>query len=363
MEKPMTSAFFFKSIKIRNFRAFNDLTVEKFKRINLISGFNGVGKSALLESLFLTLDLNNPLCVIKPLQWRGAAHSSADLERIFPNTNQPSSIRVESRTGRIDVSIEYGKPGREFVLNAEKDASLQASGLLSQISAPNIQGITLDAHFRGNITGRRQIFLFVTGNTFSSTFRTEGQELGVTATLVSHGVQSTPAEMSERVTKIIKSGRKKDLVNYLHLIDASVEDLTLLQEGAVTQVYLTTSRGLLPLPLLGGGMRALFEVASVAMTTAGGAVFFDELESSLHYSVVSELWSLIATIAYRENVQVFAVTHSKEAMTLAVEGIKKQQREKDFQYIRLSSSGATTRSTNYAFSDLMSAFEFGVEIR
>ena len=43
----------FKDIKIRNFRCFDKLDVSNFGKINLISGKNNVGKTALLEALFL----------------------------------------------------------------------------------------------------------------------------------------------------------------------------------------------------------------------------------------------------------------------------------------------------------------------
>jgi len=42
-----------KSISIENFRRFQKLAVSGFERVNLISGKNNAGKTALLEALFL----------------------------------------------------------------------------------------------------------------------------------------------------------------------------------------------------------------------------------------------------------------------------------------------------------------------
>jgi len=42
-----------KNINIKNFRCFDELKVSGFEKINLISGKNNVGKTALLEALFL----------------------------------------------------------------------------------------------------------------------------------------------------------------------------------------------------------------------------------------------------------------------------------------------------------------------
>ena len=43
----------FTSIFINNFRCFEELSIESFDRVNLIAGKNNVGKTALLEAIFL----------------------------------------------------------------------------------------------------------------------------------------------------------------------------------------------------------------------------------------------------------------------------------------------------------------------
>lgn len=47
--------FMFKSIRLENFRCFNDTTISGFSRINLIGGLNNAGKSALLESIIINV--------------------------------------------------------------------------------------------------------------------------------------------------------------------------------------------------------------------------------------------------------------------------------------------------------------------
>ena len=43
----------YRSFSIKNFRCFDELTVEGMGRINLIAGKNNVGKTALLEALWV----------------------------------------------------------------------------------------------------------------------------------------------------------------------------------------------------------------------------------------------------------------------------------------------------------------------
>jgi predicted ATPase len=47
-----------KTIDIKNFRAFSNVTLPDCRRVNIVVGENGSGKTALLEALFLTVGGN-----------------------------------------------------------------------------------------------------------------------------------------------------------------------------------------------------------------------------------------------------------------------------------------------------------------
>jgi len=49
-----------KSISINNFRCFENITIEPFNRVNLITGLNNSGKTSLLEALYLLMVPNDP---------------------------------------------------------------------------------------------------------------------------------------------------------------------------------------------------------------------------------------------------------------------------------------------------------------
>ena len=59
----------YKSFKIKNFRCFKELAITSFKRVNLIAGLNNVGKTALLEALFLHCGATNPELTFKAGYW------------------------------------------------------------------------------------------------------------------------------------------------------------------------------------------------------------------------------------------------------------------------------------------------------
>jgi AAA15 family ATPase/GTPase len=54
----------YKSIRIQTFRGLRDLRIDDLGRVNLIVGANNVGKTSLIEALWLFQDAGNPSLTI-----------------------------------------------------------------------------------------------------------------------------------------------------------------------------------------------------------------------------------------------------------------------------------------------------------
>ena len=52
----------YRSFRIKNFRCFKDLSIDNLERVNLIAGANNVGKTALLEAIFLHAEIGRASC-------------------------------------------------------------------------------------------------------------------------------------------------------------------------------------------------------------------------------------------------------------------------------------------------------------
>ncbi|HEK84748.1 MAG TPA: ATPase, partial [Candidatus Aminicenantes bacterium] len=61
----------YKSFKINNFRCFEKLELPELERVNLIVGKNNVGKTALLEALFIHCGAYNPELALRVNAFRG----------------------------------------------------------------------------------------------------------------------------------------------------------------------------------------------------------------------------------------------------------------------------------------------------
>ena len=86
------------SFRIKNFRGFQDLTIQPLKRVNLIGGKNNTGKTALLEALLLHNGPTNPQLSVEIHRFRGIESPLAAIEDVcrwlFHEGNPSSPIEA-----------------------------------------------------------------------------------------------------------------------------------------------------------------------------------------------------------------------------------------------------------------------------
>jgi predicted ATP-dependent endonuclease of OLD family len=109
---------------------------------------------------------------------------------------------------------------------------------------------------------------------------------------------------------------KNDFIRTLQKIDAGVQRLDLVQTGqAATRLQIKHEKtGITPLSALGDGFRRALMIAVAIPTVRGGILLIDELETALHVSVLESALGLLKWAAEEFDVQVFATTHSLEAV-------------------------------------------------
>jgi predicted ATPase len=69
-----------------------------------------------------------------------------------------------------------------------------------------------------------------------------------------------------------------------------------------------------PLASQGDGLFRLMELSLGLVRASGGTLVIDEIDTGLHYSVMSDLWRLVVEAARRFDLQVFATTHSYDCI-------------------------------------------------
>ena len=119
-------------------------------------------------------------------------------------------------------------------------------------------------------------------------------------------------DLSSRIEKLLVAKKKNKLINILRQIEPNIISIEL---GTGGIVYVDTGLDrLLPINIMGDGIRRMLYIIASISDAANGMVFIDEIENGFYYSIQEDLWHLIFEAAYEYNVQVFATTHSEECV-------------------------------------------------
>jgi len=353
----------YRSFAIKNFRCFGELELRPLERVNLIVGMNNVGKTALLEALFLHIGPNSPELSL-------AIHGFRGLERLVVDPREVWEWLFFDK--RVDETIELASLDED-----DRQRSLRIRLMEpreSRIAPPNE---AMSPKAMGSLTtaiGLRELLLEYRDGAQAATSRafivppnevkTERAQLGPLplGIFLSTHIRF-PQEDAARFSNLERVRRQDQVLSALQILDSRLSRLAVLVTGGVPMVCGDVGlETLVPLPLMGEGMVRLLSMVLAIASAAGGTVLIDEIENGLHYSVMVEVWKAIAHAARQSDAQVFATTHSWECVEAAHEAFAAATAY-DFLLHRLERLGPEIRSVTYDQKTLATAIATGLEVR
>jgi hypothetical protein len=300
----MSESLVLDSLEIRNFRAFGHLRIERLGRVNLIAGKNGVGKTCLLEALWLYARRGDPQ-LIGPLLKTREYPAPIQLGPIDSDNDGVivTVVWYTEQTGERQRVLRLIEPEEYHVVEA------QVPGLVIQrgkwkFSYPLDRSWSSISHARLPPEFKEVPCFFVPAGGL------------------------TREQIGQWWDDIALTDSETDVLDSLRLIAPKAErvSVTIGQERATGQipiVRLRNSNDPIPLRSLGEGMNRLFGLSLALVNAKDGLLLVDEIDSGLHYSIQPDLWRLVFQVARRLNVQVFATTHSWDC----IEGFQKAASE------------------------------------
>lgn len=356
------------SFEIQNFRGFKDFKLEKLARINLIAGQNNVGKTALLEALWIHSTGYNPEIVIRANLNRGIRQFNiADMGKLVSDIWKPAFRDFDfNNVIKLTAHLE---PKMERIVNLQV--------ILQQ--TPEVPKTIISGN--DGLIGSSSSY---PATVLRMTYRNEqGKELTGQSTIDQNGLTSTPvtitpiigffisnrtfnsSEVKRQFSKLVLDGKKHIIMDSIRLIEPLIKNIEVL-EFVGEDLLWAEIEGKKPIPIVysGDGMNAILRAICALGYAQNGILLIDEIENGLHYSVQKDVWKVIQKAAIDFNVQVFATTHSRECILAAHEAFTELGAYDDFQYIRLEKR-KDNRILAIPFSQgsTEAAFEKHLEIR
>ena len=166
--------------------------------------------------------------------------------------------------------------------------------------------------------------------------------------------------------KIALTDQEKDVVTALQIIEPGISAVTMVSDersrrGRIAEVRVSGMDKRVPLRSFGDGLSRLFGITLALVNAKGGVLLIDEIENGIHHTVQLDLWKIIFQMARKLNVQVFATSHSwdaVEAFQRAAAGTPD-----DGVLVRLTRKGECVRATVFAEQELAIATRDRIEVR
>lgn len=348
------------SLSIKNFRCFKEFKIDSLSKINLITGKNNVGKTALLEAIFLMLGSNNADIPLRLNVLRGAipANMTADANELwgwlFYNRaiNLPIALackEVDGNEHEIEVALD---DATSIKVDAQKLNDM--SGITGSFNKE--LGITYSSLKGASFKARAQII----NNNIQYNHEPNKLVFPLSIFLPSHQLP-TMQENAMRFSALVEIKEDGDILESLRIIEPRLEKLIV--SNATGSAYLIGDFGtkpLLPLSYMGDGINKLLSILlSITAVKKEGCLLVDEIEAGFHYSVMPQVWQVISHLAIKLNVQIIATTHSLEFVRAA----SKINQEDVFRLYRLERKEDQIKAIAYNKEAFDTSIEFGWEVR
>ncbi len=356
----------YKKIYIENFRCFRKLVLDDLQNFNLIIGKNNVGKTALLEAIFLHLGTHSPDITFKIDQFRGINSYELKAESVwaplFTDLETNNMIMIKSwdelnRTASSEISIVSKKSAK---LNPRVSRKLDQSTEFGQ-SLDRLK-LSFNDQKRGSVNAFAIVDYGAPDGSAFKYERSNDIDSRKGMFISTHAPRSFEQEAS-RYSKLQIIGREQLIIDALTSIEPRIKKLIVVPILDKSAIYADIGlKKAIAVNYLGEGVVRLLQILLAMAETEDGTVLIDEIERGFHYKFYESFMKIILEFAKKLNIQIIASTHNKEFLD-ATSYVFETNPEDELNVIRLDKSKEEIKATYYSKSELKLMREDGWEIR
>jgi len=341
------------TIRIENFRCFQDFNMKELGRVNLIGGKNNSGKTALLEALLLG---NMPVKESVDLLQR-VRMENVNYFRLSPDTAWSNIFVNMDKSQKVQISIGYLAGSLEVRIKCDETSrkkkeikkALHPAGSTEELikieDSAELVEIT-----ESKLTINAQMGRPVSQTSISYKLN-ELKPIEVTPTttfspilntlLVPAGFKKTPGVMAREFDKAAVLGKKEAVLEGLRIIDDAIDDVMTISLGEPRIHIVKDGKKPQPLNFYGDALNKVVDILLRILNNPECLILIDEIENGIHHSNHKEFWSLLFKLTARYKVQIFATSHSAEMISAFQAAAIEGNYQEDVRYFEMFRSART----------------------
>lgn len=359
----------FSSIKVSGYKGIAELALFKIPRILLIGGRNNVGKSSLLEAIFLVLDRMNPELLSRHFAFRGVGLLPLNPDSLwrpsFCQYNLSTPIEVElcdSRSKCLKLRVAYDPSFTSFNIQQPNTVAPNAFQTSSSAVLP-VQALHITATYANRVVQDSDLIIQAQG--FALQVK-NAEPTPIPGVYISSTARSSPREDATRFGQLDLENRTGPILDVVRLVEPRVLGLSVVAVGDGAEIHADVDGfpRKIPISLMGDGVGRILSITLALFVSPGGVVLVDEIENGLHHSKLPGFWKAITKASIEAECQLIATTHNYECLSAASQSTADIDKS-SFAYVRLDRSMKTGKltSVHYSGDELAAALASEFEVR
>jgi AAA15 family ATPase/GTPase len=347
-----------KSLKIENFRCFPSFEMQQLGRLNLIVGTNNSGKTSILEALQLLFSLPTNPAILSEIIIGRSEYTNEDgvirlaIQHLFCNhrTNENTEVSIigKNQINKSQLISILRNPDTLSITYLDEVKNKGKLLLSLPISPDNI--IILDSQTKNNLEQSYSKLLSKTQ--FINSFSLSSEK------------------MIELFERIVITPEEDCVIESLQIIEPRFKRIASFSSGKYRYegrhsgfiVQLTDEPQRIPIGSMGDGMWRMLGLALAIVNAKDGVLLVDEIDTGLHFTVMSDMWKMLWETAKRLNVQIFATTHSNDCWQSLADIANAENPSEDGITIHRIEKGKP-HSIVFTEDEIAIAAEEGIEVR
>ena len=311
-----------RDIKINSYKLFQDFEVNNLGRVNLIGGKNGIGKSAFMEASYIN-------------------SGSFTIKEFIYTMFKVGVTRVNSNIISNDIVVD-----KKSFIERFSGLNIKSSINRTQFRIEESNGI------------KRYIFDFdnqhieVNANDFSFDTTPKSNNQFIDNFGLSY------SEIVSAYGYIQRRDEEQYLNGILNEMDSRIKSFKIIEDKPQCRVgdkYLELSE-------FGDGIRQVVSIVTELFKSENGYLYIDEIDNGIHYTMLDRVWEAILELSDRLNVQLFAVTHSKECIE-SFARVSKSLEDEEIRFIELCRRDDEIKAFVYPYEWFIDEIEQDHEVR
>jgi AAA15 family ATPase/GTPase len=343
-------------VKINNFRCFEALQINGLAHINLIAGQNNIGKTALLEAIYLMVQPSvSTINTILDLRQDSLENMRENLNTAWDNfffaQNKINNIYFEIKTTddkKYNTTLKYSESADIFVDYIEKTMTEKEHKLFK---------------FAQRLKNEQLINAILSIETASDNHESlqKGVLIASADTVASRGARYTiiPAHFMTANTKMALSEMAKEasklklqssdkwalFIKGLQTIDKDIIDVDIVTLGGGNLHLKKNNNISMPLAMYGDATYKIASIILLMLNNKNSIILIDEIENGIFHENQEKVWEMLFELALNPdfNAQIFATTHSAEMIKAFKNIVLKNNYNNKANYIKLEKHQDTNK--------------------